>query len=119
MDKTTATADTARMLLDLGFSLISTRGTGNWLLEQGIECEVVNKVYEGRPNIVDRLKNQEIALVMNTTEGNQAVEDSREIRSVALNDGLPYFTTAAAIHAVTLAMKSRDEGELGVRSLQG
>jgi len=57
--------------------------------------------------------------VMNTTEGAQTVEDSREIRSVALNDGLPYFTTAAASHAVALAMKSREEGELGVRSLQG
>ncbi len=119
MDKTIDMADTARLLIDLGFSIIATRGTGDWLQENGIDCEVVNKVYEGRPNIVDRMKNGEIALVMNTTEGAQAVEDSREIRSVALNDGLPYFTTAAASHAVTLAMKSREEGELGVRSLQG
>ncbi len=119
MDKTTEMADTARMMVELGFSLIATRGTGAWLQENGIDCEIVNKVYEGRPNIVDRMKNGEIALVMNTTEGAQAVEDSREIRSVALNDGLPYFTTAAASHAVALAMKSREEGELGVRSLQG
>ena len=119
MDKTTDMADTARLLTDLGFSIIATRGTGAWLQENGIDCEIVNKVYEGRPNIVDRMKNGEIALVMNTTEGAQAVEDSREIRSVALNDGLPYFTTAAASHAVALAMKSREEGELGVRSLQG
>ena len=119
MDKTAEMADTARLLLELGFSIIATRGTGAWLVENNVGCEVVNKVYEGRPNIVDRMKDGEIALVMNTTEGAQAVEDSREIRSVALNDGLPYFTTAAASHAVTLAMKSREEGELGVRSLQG
>ncbi len=119
MDKTTDMADTARLMIELGFNLVATRGTGAWLQENGIDCEIVNKVYEGRPNIVDRMKNGEIALVMNTTEGAQAVEDSREIRSVALNDGLPYFTTAAASHAVALAMKSREEGELGVRSLQG
>jgi carbamoyl-phosphate synthase large subunit len=119
MDKTTDMSDTARLLIELGFNLIATRGTGAWLQENSIDCEIVNKVYEGRPNIVDRMKNGEIALVMNTTEGAQAVEDSREIRSVALNDGLPYFTTAAASHAVALAMKSREEGELGVRSLQG
>ncbi len=119
MDKTTDMSDTARLMVELGFNLIATRGTGAWLQENGIDCEIVNKVYEGRPNIVDRMKNGEIALVMNTTEGAQAVEDSREIRSVALNDGLPYFTTAAASHAVALAMKSREEGELGVRSLQG
>ncbi|HHI70534.1 MAG TPA: carbamoyl-phosphate synthase large subunit, partial [Rhodobacteraceae bacterium] len=118
-DKTNQMADTARLLTDLGFSIVATRGTGAWLQENGINCEVVNKVYEGRPNIVDRMKDGEIALVMNTTEGAQAIEDSREIRSVALNDGLPYFTTAAASHAVALAMKSREEGELGVRSLQG
>ncbi|WP_457650528.1 carbamoyl-phosphate synthase large subunit [Profundibacter sp.] len=119
MDKTTDMSDTARLMVELGFNLIATRGTGAWLQENGIDCEIVNKVYEGRPNIVDRMKNGEIALVMNTTEGAQAVEDSREIRSVALNGGLPYFTTAAASHAVALAMKSREEGELGVRSLQG
>jgi len=119
MDKTPDMADTARLLTDLGFSVVATRGTGAWLQENGIDCEVVNKVYEGRPNIVDRMKDGEIALVMNTTEGAQAVEDSREIRSVALNVGLPYFTTAAASHAVALAMKSREEGEVGVRSLQG
>lgn len=119
MDKTADMAEAARLLVALGFSLIATRGTGAWLVENGVDCEVVNKVYEGRPNVVDRMKDGEIALVMNTTEGAQAVEDSREIRSVALYDGLPYFTTAAASHAVTLAMKSREEGELGVRSLQG
>ena len=78
----------------------------------------VNKVYEGRPNIVDALKNNEIALVMNTTEGTQAVSDSRDIRRVALMDKIPYFTTAAASVAAVAAMKARGEG-YGVRTLQG
>jgi carbamoyl-phosphate synthase large subunit len=81
-------------------------------------AEPVAKVYEGRPNIVDRLKNDEIALVMNTTEGTQAVSDSRDIRRVALMDKIPYFTTAAAAIAVVSAMKARGEG-YGVRTLQG
>ena len=78
----------------------------------------MNKVYEGRPNIVDRLKNNDIALVMNTTEGTQTIADSREIRRVALMDKIPYFTTAAGCIAAVAAMKARDEG-IGVRTLQG
>jgi carbamoyl-phosphate synthase large subunit len=89
-----------------------------FLTENGVESDVVNKVYEGRPNIVDVMKNGEIALVMNTTEGTQAVEDSRSMRNVALMDKIPYFTTAAASHAAALAMKVAGEGELSVRSLQ-
>lgn len=76
-------------------------------------------MYEGRPNIYDMLKNSEISLVMNTTEGAQAVEDSREIRSVALYDKIPYYTTAAAAHAAALAMQARNEDELVVKALQG
>ena len=118
-DKTPELVETAQILVDLGFSIIATRGTAAFLEGHGIACEVVNKVYEGRPNVVDNLKNGEINLVMNTTEGAQAVEDSREIRSVALYDKIPYFTTAAASHAAALAMKSRLEGDVEVRSLQG
>jgi len=83
-----------------------------------VAAEVVNKVYEGRPNIVDRLKNGDIQLVMNTTDGTQAVSDSREIRAVALYDRIPYFTTAAASIAAVAAMLSRSEGEIQVRPLQ-
>ncbi|MGB8621649.1 MAG: carbamoyl-phosphate synthase large subunit [Paracoccaceae bacterium] len=118
-DKTAQLAHTAEILVDLGFSIVATRGTAAFLEGHGIACDVVNKVYEGRPNIVDMMKDDRIALVMNTTEGAQAVEDSREIRSVALYDKIPYYTTAAAAHAAALAMKSRDEGEIRVRSLQG
>jgi carbamoyl-phosphate synthase large subunit len=118
-DKTPQLVETAQVLTALGFTLVATRGTAAFLTEAGLACEVVNKVYEGRPNIVDMLKDGEIALVMNTTEGAQAVEDSREIRSVALYDKIPYFTTVAGSHAAALAIKARQEGELAVMPLQG
>jgi carbamoyl-phosphate synthase large subunit len=118
MDKTAELAEAARSLVSMGFSLIATRGTASFLEANGVAAEVVNKVYEGRPNIVDRLKNGDIQLVMNTTEGSQAVSDSRDIRAVALYDRIPYFTTAAASIAAVEAMKSRGEGEISVRPLQ-
>ncbi len=118
MDKTPAMADAARDLIAMGFEIVATKGTAAWLASAGVAATSVAKVYEGRPNIVDRLKNDEIALVMNTTEGTQAVSDSRDIRRVALMDKIPYFTTAAASAAVVAAMKARSEG-YGVRTLQG
>ncbi len=118
MDKTAAFAAAARDLVAMGFEVVATRGTGAWLADQGVPSTPVKKVYEGQPNIVDRLKNDDIALVMNTTEGSQAVSDSRDIRRVALMDKIPYFTTAAASIAVVAAMKARGEG-YGVRTLQG
>lgn len=118
-DKTPQLVETAKILIDLEFDLVATRGTRAFLEQYGIGCEVINKMYEGRPNIYDMLKNSEISLVMNTTEGAQAVEDSREIRSVALYDKIPYYTTAAAAHAAALAMQARNEDELVVKALQG
>ncbi|MBA4352456.1 MAG: carbamoyl phosphate synthase large subunit [Rhodobacter sp.] len=118
MDKSEALAAAARDLVSMGFDIVATKGTADWLKAQGVKAEPVNKVYEGRPNIVDRLKNNDIALVMNTTEGTQAVSDSRDIRRVALMDKIPYFTTAAASIAAVAAMKARGEG-YGVRTLQG
>ena len=118
-DKTEALAAAARDLVAMGFELVATRGTAAFLDANGAPCALVNKVYEGRPNLVDRLKDGDIALVFNTTEGAQAVNDSREIRAVALYDKIPYFTTAAASIASVSAMKARLEGEIGVRTLQG
>ena len=118
-DKTADMIEAGKILLSLGFDLVATRGTAAWLNEADIHCEIVNKVYEGGLTIVDRLKDGHIALVFNTTEGSQAVEDSRDIRAVALYDKIPYFTTAAASHAAVLAMQARVEGDVGVRSLQG
>ena len=118
MDKTAALAGAARGLTEMGFELVATKGTALWLTGLGIQSTPVKKVYEGQPNIVDRLKNNDIALVMNTTEGSQAISDSRDIRRVALMDKIPYFTTAAASIAAVAAMKARGEG-YGVRTLQG
>ncbi len=118
-DKTPELIETARILTELGFQITATRGTAAFLSAEGIETQVVNKAYEGGRTIVDIIKDGLIDLVMNTTEGAQAVEDSRSMRNVALTDKIPYYTTAAASHAAALAMKARVEGEIGVRSLQG
>jgi carbamoyl-phosphate synthase large subunit len=118
-DKTPVMIEAARAVASLGHTLLATRGTAKWLQDQGLEVEVVNKVYEGRPSVVDQMKDGLISLVFNTTEGAQAVEDSREIRSIALYDKIPYFTTAAGSHAAALAMQARVEGDVGVAALQG
>ncbi len=117
-DKTPDMLEAARTVAALGHALIATSGTAKWLSDQGLEVEVVKKVYEGKPNVVDQLKDGKISLVMNTTEGAMAIADSRDIRNVALMDKIPYFTTAAASHAAALAMKARVEGEVGVVALQ-
>jgi carbamoyl-phosphate synthase large subunit len=118
-DKTDQMIEAAQVLSGMGFKLIATGGTAKFLEAAGIACEVVKKVYEGRPNVVDMMKDGGIQLVLNTTEGAASVEDSREIRSVALYDKIPYYTTAAGAHAAVMAMRSREEGEIVVKSLQG
>jgi carbamoyl-phosphate synthase large subunit len=118
-DKGPDMLEAARVLVDQGFELVATRGTQTWLDKQGVPCEVVNKVYEGRPDVTDLMKDGGVQLVMNSTEGAQAVEDSRSIRSIALYDKIPYFTTAAASHAAALAIKAQAEGDVEVKSLQG
>ena len=118
-DKTPAMLEAAQVLTAQGFTLVATRGTQSWLVDHGVPCEVVNKVYEGRPDVVDMLKDGQVQLLMNTTEGAQAVEDSKAIRSIALYDKIPYFTTAAGAHAAALAIKAQAEGDVRVKSLQG
>ncbi|HBB81906.1 MAG TPA: carbamoyl phosphate synthase large subunit, partial [Sulfitobacter sp.] len=118
-DKGQGMLDAAEILLAQGFTLIGTRGTAEWLTENGHACDVVNKVYEGRPDITDLMKDGDVHLVMNTTEGAQAVEDSKSIRSIALYDKIPYFTTAAGAHAAALAIKAQAEDAIGVKALQG
>ena len=118
-DKGAQLIETASTLRDLGFNIVATAGTASYLKEQGVEAEITKKVYEGRPNVVDVMKDGGIQLVMNTTEGAAALADSREIRSVALYDKIPYFTTLAGAHAAALAMKARTEGDIVVKSLQG
>jgi carbamoyl-phosphate synthase large subunit len=118
-DKGPILVETARMLTDLGLTLLATRGTAAFLAEHGIASDTVNKAYEGGRTVVDIIKDGGVQLVLNTTEGAQAVEDSRSMRAVTLADKIPYYTTLAASHAAAQAMKAAREGELGVRSLQG
>ncbi|WP_299871380.1 carbamoyl-phosphate synthase large subunit [uncultured Sulfitobacter sp.] len=118
-DKTDDMLSAARILRDQGFTIVATRGTATWLSSHDISCETVNKVYEGRPDITDMMKDGGVHLLMNTTEGAQAVEDSKSIRSIALYDKIPYYTTAAGSYAAALAIKAQAEDEIGVKALQG
>lgn len=93
-------AAVAKQLIDYGFNLVATAGTEQYLTEQGIECKRINKVTEGRPHVVDALKNGEIDLIINTTEGKQAQEDSFSIRRNALQSKVFYVTTLGAAEAV-------------------
>lgn len=105
----------AQELLRRGFSLIATGGTHAYLTARGIPCERINKVTEGRPHIVDLIKNGEIAFIVNTTEGRQAIADSFSIRREALQHGVTYSTTIAGARALLHSLDYRDLGE--VRSL--
>ena len=117
-DKGSTLLEAASCLLEMGFTLTATRGTAAFLAEAGIESAVINKVYEGRPNIVDQIKDGDIALILNTTAGTQAVDDSRSMRAAALMDRIPYYTTLAASHAAAFAIKAHAEGDIGVKALQ-
>ena len=118
-DKGPQMIEAAQVLISLGFTIVATRGTAAWLGQHGVPCASVNKVYEGRPDVTDLMKDGGVQLVINTTEGAQAVDDSRSIRSIALYDKIPYFTTAAGAHAAALAIRAQSEGGVSVKSLQG
>ena len=110
--------DAMRQLIDLGFGIVATRGTAAFLEGAGIAVEHVNKVLEGRPHIVDAMKNGDIQLVFNTTDGSQAVADSFTLRRTALTHGIPYYTTAAGARAAVMAIARLREGSLDVAPLQ-
>ena len=99
-------------------AIFATGGTAQYLAEAGVPVERVNKVAEGRPHIVDRIIDGDIALIFNTTEGWQSHKDSQSIRASALGNKVPYYTTAAASAAVAQAITSVKVSELEVRSLQ-
>ncbi len=101
-----------------GFTVCATDGTANYLLEQGIEVERVNKVAQGRPHIVDKIKDGEIHLIFNTTEGWQSLKDSEEIRRSALVNKVSQYTTAAGSIAVAQAIAALQQRQLEVRPLQ-
>jgi carbamoyl-phosphate synthase large subunit len=107
-----------RILLEQGFRVLATSGTQSYLAEQGVSVELVKKVLEGRPHIVDAMKNGDVQLVFNTTEGKQSLLDSFEIRRTALMGKIPYFTTAAGALAAARAISATAEAPLEVRPLQ-
>jgi carbamoyl-phosphate synthase large subunit len=113
-----AAAELARRLKDLGFEIIATAGTREVVERAGVEAEPVHKVGEGRPHIVDRLQNDEIALVFNTTEGAKAIRDSRSMRRQTVLSDVPYFTTMAAAVAAVDAIEARRQRRPSVCSLQ-
>ena len=117
-DDKQAAAELARRLCLLGFDIVATAGTKASLARGGVEATHVNKVGQGSPHIVDSLKDGQIAMVINTTEGSQAIIDSRSLRRQTLLSGIPYFTTIAAASAAVAAIESRKQGPLSVCSLQ-
>jgi carbamoyl-phosphate synthase large subunit len=117
IDKNAAVAP-ARALASMGFDIIATRGTASILQAAGLEVRIINKVLEGRPHVVDALKNGEVQLVFNTTEGAQALADSMSIRRTALTAKVPYYTTMAGALAATEAIRALQEGALDVQPLQ-
>ena len=98
----------ARDLLALGFTLYGTRGTAKSVQEAGLACVIVNKVMEGRPHVVDMIKNREVTFIVNTTEGAKAIADSAEIRRAALQHKVSYTTTISGAEATCLALKQLD-----------
>jgi carbamoyl-phosphate synthase large subunit len=111
-------AEAVRLVLEQGFRVLATSGTAAYLREQGLTVEVVKKVLEGRPHIVDTMKNGGVQLVFNTTEGKQSLLDSFEIRRSALMMKIPYFTTAPAALAAARAIAELAKAPLEVRPLQ-
>jgi carbamoyl-phosphate synthase large subunit len=107
-----------RRLESAGFRIIASGGTQRFLAENGVACTKINKVLEGRPHIVDAIKNGEVQLVFNTTEGVQALSDSRALRRAALLHKVPYYTTIAGAVAVSRGIEAYRAGNLEVRPLQ-
>jgi len=100
----------AKALLARGYSLVATRGTAAWLQQHGMDCEIINKVVEGRPHIVDSIKNGEIVYIVNTTEGRAAINDSFSIRREALQHRVTYSTTIAGAKALVDSLEFRGTG---------
>src|SRR5690606_33930749 len=107
-----------KRLIELGFSIVATGGTQRYLDAQGVPSTKINKVLEGRPHVVDSIKNGEIQLVLNTTDGKSSESDSKSLRQAALLQKVPYYTTLPGILAVTKAIAAQRAGTLEVRPLQ-
>jgi len=116
-DKPAAT-ELARRLVALGFQLVATRGTAQYLYERGIPTDVVLKVAEGRPHVVDKILDGAIHLVINTTAGKKELQDSYSIRRETLNRGIPYFTTIAGARAAVTSLEETLHGEVDLFPIQ-
>ncbi len=110
--------ETMKLLAGLGFNIVATGGTQRFLAAAGVPAQKINKVSEGRPHCVDAIKNGSIQLVFNTTEGAQALADSRSLRRAALLHKAPYYTTLAGAIAAAQGIKAYIGGDLEVRALQ-
>ncbi len=109
---------TVKLLVGLGFKIFATGGTARYLHGEGVPAQRINKVSEGRPHVVDAIKNGGVQLVLNTTEGKQALADSRSLRRAALLHKVPYYTTLAGAIAASEGIKAYLAGDLEVRALQ-
>ncbi len=105
-------------LMDLGFSVVATEGTRKVLIESGLEVALVLKLHEGRPHVLDSIKNEKIQLIINTPTGKEALTDDRLIRRTALSYKIPIITTIAGARATAAAIRSLQSQPLTVRSLQ-
>ena len=117
-DDKDAMVEIARGLKAQGFEIVATRGTARVLADAGIQVELVKKAHEGRPNIIDQIKDRRIDMVFNTTAGSQAISDSYSLRRETLMNKVPYFTTVAGCRATVQAIAAIRAGTLEVRSLQ-
>jgi carbamoyl-phosphate synthase large subunit len=102
----------AKILVVRGFDIVATHGTARELAAAGIECRRANKVREGRPHIVDMIKNGEISLIVNTTEGKQAIRESQSIRAEAVRRNVTYYTTLGAAVATCTALEHLQDGDV-------
>ena len=115
-----ACVDLARALVARGFELIATHGTARALADAGVACEAINKVREGRPHVVDLIKNDGVSLIVNTTEGKRAIEESRSIRREAVAHKVTYYTTIAAAKATVQALDYIDMTDVNeLKALHG
>ncbi|MDM7979883.1 MAG: carbamoyl-phosphate synthase large subunit [Rhizobium sp.] len=107
-----------QILTQIGFKVMATGGTQRFLAENGIDAIKINKVLEGRPHIEDAIRNRQVQLVINTTDGNKAISDSKSLRRAALMQKVPYYTTMAGALAAAEAIRALKGGQLEVRPLQ-
>ena len=107
-----------KKMISLGFNIIATRGTSEFLINNNIDAKKINKVSEGRPHLVDSIKNRLVQIIFNTTEGKQSIEESFSLRRAAITAGVPYYTTVAGSNAAVEAIIAINKNELTVKAIQ-